>query len=159
MSSEESPWASEQQLRDRLVGTRMPLGEHRIEPHEAWLAADATGVASPDPDVAHPLFAYIAGIRGMGWDLDELFAQMDASAADGPMFGELAIEQRRALRLGERLRVEGVITDVTRKRGASGTFDLLTFEQRLIDDEGVEVAVVSNRFVFPRRSTNEEGRR
>ena len=143
--------ATEAELRARLVGARMPLGEHRIERHEAWLAANATGVAAPSPDIAHPLFAYIAGIRGMGWDLDEVFARMDASAADGPMFGELEIEQQRPLRVGERLQVEGVITDVRRKVGTSGTFDLLKFDLVLTDDEGRRAAVVTNRFVFPRR--------
>jgi acyl dehydratase len=148
--------ATEAELRDRLVGARMPMGEHRIEPHEAWLAADATGIARPDPSIAHPLFAYIAGIRGMGWDLDEVFARMDASAADGPMFGELAIEQSRPLRVGERLQVEGVVTDVARKVGASGTFDLLTFDLVLADEQGAQVAVVTNRFVFPRREHRDD---
>lgn len=143
------PPASVEALQERLVGVRLPLGSYHIATHEAWLAADAT-LVTPHPEIAHPLFAYIAGICGMGWDLEHLFARMDSSAQDGPMFGELSVEQQRPLHIGETLAVEGEVTEVVRKQGSAGEFDLMTLTLSLSGADGALAATVMNRFVFPR---------
>lgn len=144
-----TPFASIEALQERLIGVRLPVGSYHITAHEAWLAADAT-LVTPHPEIAHPLFAYIAGICGMGWDLDHLFTQMDSSSQDGPMFGELSVEQQRPLRVGETLVVTGEVTEVVRKQGSVGQFDLMTLTLGLSGEDGEVAAVVTNRFVFPR---------
>ncbi len=88
----------------------------------------------------------------MGVSLDELFAMVGSSAADGPMFGEAGLEFRKPLEVGATYRVEGGITGVARKEGKrAGVFDIVAFELRMIDEGGDVAAVASNSFVFPRR--------
>lgn len=141
-----------EQLRDRVVGQRFPEGSFTIAPSEAWLTADA--VASPPlPDgVAHPMYVYYAGLVGMGLSLDDLFALVGATAADGPMFGEAQLDFVRPLRIGETLTVAGTVTDVARKSGAkTGTFDIVTFRLELVDAAGAVAGAAVNSFIFPRR--------
>lgn len=141
-----------EELRERVVGHRFPDGRFTIPAHEAWLTADA--LHSPElPDgIAHPMYFYYVGLVGMGISLDELFALVDSSAADGPMFGELEIRQGRALRVGEEFRITGEILSVERKEGGSGVFDIVTFQLDLHDASGLEVGGTVNSFIFPRRS-------
>ena len=139
-------------LRDEVVGRRFPDGRFTIEPHEAWLSADAL-YSPPLPDgVAHPMYIYYVGLVGMGITLDELFAMVHSSAAEGPMFGELSLEQHRPLRLGETVTIQGEVVDVTRKGGKSGTFDIVTFVLTVVDADGDVAGVCRNSFIFPRRS-------
>lgn len=139
------------ELRTEVVGRAFPEGSFTIPVHEAWLTADA--VASPPlPDgVAHPMYVYYAALCGMGIDLDTLFDWVGSSAEDGPMFGEARIDQHRPLRVGETLAVHGEITDVDRKSGRSGTFDIVGFRLDLRDDAGELAGVSTNSFIFPRR--------
>jgi acyl dehydratase len=139
-------------LRARVVGYRFPDGQFTIPPHEAWLAADALHSPPLPEGVAHPMYFYYVGLVGMGISLDELFALVDSSASDGPMFGELEINQGRALRVGEQFRVTGEILSVDRKEGGSGVFDIVTFRLDLHDAAGNEVGGTVNSFIFPRRS-------
>lgn len=140
------------QLREDVVGRRFPDGSFTIPAHEAWLTADA--LASPPlPDgIAHPMYAWYAGLVGMGVTLDELFAMVGSSAAEGPMFGELEVEQHRPPRIGETFTVTGEITDVARKSGGSGTFDIVTFRLELRAEGDELVGASENAFIFPRRS-------
>ena len=141
----------EQVLRDEIVGREFPEGRFTIQPYEAWLTADA--VLSPPlrDGVVHPMYVYYAALGGMGIDLDTLFAWAHSSAADGPMFGEARIEQRRPFRAGETLVVTGGITGLIRKSGRSGTFDIVEFRLDLTDTDGELVGVSTNSFIYPRR--------
>ena len=142
-----------EQLRERVVGKRFPDGSFTIPASEAWLTADAVG-SPPLPDgIAHPMYVYYAGLVGMGLSLDELFALVGATAADGPMFGEAELTFVRPLRIGETLTVTGTITDVVRKSGArTGTFDIVTFRLELVDIDGAVAGAAVNSFIFPRRT-------
>lgn len=139
-------------LHERVVGQRFPEGAFTISASEAWLTADAVG-SPPLPDgVAHPMYVYYAGLAGMGLSLDELFALVGATAADGPMFGEAQLEFVRPLRIGETVTVQGSITDVVRKTGVkTGTFDIVTFRLELVDADGAPAGAAVNSFIFPRR--------
>ena len=138
---------------ERLVGVEFPVGEFTIEGYEHWLAADAVDSPPLPAGVAHPMYAYYAALGGMGLTLDELFAMVGSSAADGPMFGEAGLEFREVMRVGGTYRVEGGITGVARKTGKrAGVFDIVSFELRVVDPSGTVAAVSANSFIFPRRT-------
>jgi hypothetical protein len=97
------------------------------------------------------MYAYYAALGGMGIDLDALFALVGATADDGVMFGEAAIELARPLEVGATYDVSGRITDAVRKAGRrAGVFDVVTFVLELRAGDEL-VATSTNSFVFPRR--------
>lgn len=136
---------------EALVGTTFAGGAHTIEPYEHWLGCDAMATA-PRGDVAHPMFAYIAGLTDMGLSLEELFQLAGSSSDDGVLFGQTAIEVHTPLRVGATYAVSGEITAVARKSGQqTGTFDIVTFRLELTSHDGVVAAATTNSFIFPRK--------
>lgn len=135
-------------------GRRFPGGYYTVEPYRDWLLADAT-LDEPDDVVAHPVHAWLAATSGMGMTWDELFAWFDATADDGPMFGEHETTLHRPLLVGRRYRVTGEVTSVDRKRGrTAGVFDLVGYRLDLHDEgDGTLVATCWNSIVFPRGET------
>jgi hypothetical protein len=136
-----------------LIGHRFPGGRVTIPDWQAWLWRDA--VLAEDRGV-HPGLAYLAAVQGSGVTFQDIFDLADATAESGPMFGEQTLSFDAPLRVGAEYRVEGEITDVVRKHGRrAGTFDMLTFELRLLDDDGAVVATNVNTFIFPRGAGEE----
>jgi hypothetical protein len=137
---------------EQLIGTSFPGGRYTIEPYRHWLMTDAVEQAPSSSGPASPMEVYFGAMAGLGLSLDELFALVGASAADGPMFGEAEIEQRLPLRIGETYDVRGGITGIVRKEGRrAGVFDIVTFRLELVDAAGEVAGVCTNSFVFPRR--------
>ncbi len=135
-----------------LVGTSFPGGTYTVEPYRHWLLNDAVGDVPSTSGDASPMEIYYGAMGGLGLTLDELFALAGATAADGPMFGEAEIEQRRPLQVGGTYTVRGGITGAVRKEGRrAGVFDIVTFRLELVDAEGEVAGVSTNSFVFPRR--------
>jgi hypothetical protein len=139
------------------VGRRFPGGRYTVSPWRAWLLAD-TVLADPpslrdaEPQVAHPLFAWMAATGAMGITWDELFSWFGASAADGPVFGEHETTLHRPLLVGATYRVTGGIDSAERKVGRrTGVFDVVGYSMDLHDDAGAHVATCWNSIVFPRR--------
>jgi hypothetical protein len=142
-----------------VVGRAFPGGEYTVHPWRAWLLADTVLAEPPsllatEPQVAHPLFAWMAatGAMGIGWD--ELFSWFGATAADGPVFGEHETTLHRPLLVGATYRVRGGIDSAQRKVGRrTGTFDVVGYSMTLTDSsDGADVARCWNSIVFPRRS-------
>lgn len=139
-----------------VVGTDMGGGSFTIEPYQHWLTADAVGSPPLPTGLAHPLYAWYASQGGARYSFEELFDLLQARAEDGVMLGETTIQWHRPVAVGATYRVRGEITDVTRKSGRrAGTFDVLTFQLDLLDDDGDVVAVVRNSMIFPRRDQPE----
>jgi len=140
---------------EAIVGTEFPLGTFTIEEHEHWLCADAVLSPALPAGIAHPMYGYYAAVTGMGKSLDEIFADADATADDGPMFGEAGLEFHKPLRVGATYSVTGRYTSAVRKSGKrAGVFDIVEFQLE-VADEAAEVAVVStNSFVYPRREVD-----
>lgn len=150
MSERVSEATSEASYADR-VGREFPGGEYTIEPWRAWLVAD-TLLDDPWDEVPHPVLAWMAGVAGMGMTWDDLFRWFDASAGDGPMFGEHHTTMHRPLTVGATYLVSGRIVSVDRKLGRkAGAFDVVGYELDLHLDGG-HVARCYNSIVFPRRS-------
>jgi hypothetical protein len=138
-----------------LIGHRFPGGRVTIPDWLAWLWRDAVLAENPAPGV-HPGLAYLAAVQGSGVTFQDIFDLADATAESGPMFGEQTLAFAAPLRIGVEYRVEGEITDVVRKHGRrAGTFDMLTFELRLLDADGALVATNVNTFIFPRAAGEE----
>ena len=136
-----------------LPGTELAAGTFTIGAAEN---ADLAGVLeseAPGGDAAHPLWAYIATQRGIGIGITELCALADFDVDDGPMLGSTKLTYGAPLRVGVEYEVKGEVVDITRKEGKSGTFDILTFRERLLDREGAEAASATNTFILPRRAS------
>ncbi|WP_420638147.1 hypothetical protein [Candidatus Poriferisocius sp.] len=138
---------------EALVGWRFPGGTYTVEPWRVWLTNDVVGADQRTDGVAHPMFCYYAAMAGMGLSIAELFTLCSASADDGPMFGESDITQHRSLEIGTTYTVRGEITSAVRKQGArTGTFDIVAFRLEVVAPDGEVSAVVSNSFIYPRRT-------
>ena len=136
---------------EKLIGTSFPGGRYTIEPYRHWLMTDAVGDMPTSSGAANPMEIYHGAMGGLGITLDELFAMVGSSAADGPMFGEAEIEQVLPLLVGDTYDVRGGITGIVRKEGKSGVFDILTFKLELMNEAGEIAGRSTNSFVFPRR--------
>lgn len=135
-----------------IVGRAFPGGEYTIAPWRAWLLADALGDDPYDP-TPPPVLAWMASVGGKGMTWDELFAWFDATADDGPMFGEHRTTMHAPLSYG-RYRVTGAITSFDRKVGRrTGTFDIVGYEFDLwrVDEK---VATCWNSLVLPRKDAS-----
>jgi hypothetical protein len=134
-----------------LAGTSLPEGSFTITADEQARLADALG---SEGDGAHPVWAYIATQRGIGIGVAELCALADFDVADGPMLGSVELTYAGRIEVDVPYRVTGEVVGVERKQGRkAGTFDVLTFRERLIDPAGAEVAAATNTFILPRRAT------
>jgi acyl dehydratase len=136
-----------------LPGTELAAGTFTISAKEN---ADLAGVlesAAPAGDAAHPLWAYIATQRGIDIGITELCALADFDVNDGPMLGSTKLSYGKPLRVGVEYKVTGEVLDITRKEGNSGTFDIFTFRERLVDPDGEEAASATNTFILPRRAS------
>ncbi|MCW2983866.1 MAG: hypothetical protein JWR63_1436 [Conexibacter sp.] len=111
-------------------------------------------VCAPSADQAHPAWAYIATQRGIGIGVAELCALVDFDMADGPMLGSVRMEFAQPIELGRAYRVTGEVLGVDHKEGRrTGPFDILAFRERLLAEDGSEVASSTNTFILPRRIT------
>lgn len=141
---------SEQELQ-ALSGWRFPGGSIRIPAYENAVLCDVILDVAEHDGLANALYCYLTPGAGMGISLDELFALVGASGADGPMHGESELELHEPLRVDTDYRVEGEIVDIVRKRGRKlGVFDTLRYRLAILH-EGREVAATTNIIVIPRR--------
>lgn len=138
-------------MQDTPVGHRFPGGTVRIEPYVDWLVCDMAGADRADDGLAHPTVAFLAATEGLGVGLDELFALFGASAADGPMLGEWAVDFAEPLRPGIDYDVLAEVEDVRRRTGGSGTFDLATLKIEIVGPDFAVHATMRPTYVFPRR--------
>ncbi|MGM7678562.1 hotdog fold domain-containing protein [Microbacterium sp. A94] len=134
-----------------LPGTALTTGTVSIPAAEAPLLVDVLGPPGP-VDELHPIYAYLATQRGIGMSVGEVCALAHFDIDDGPMLGSVQFEYVAPMRPDTEYRVEGTILGITRKQGrAAGIFDLLDFEERLVDDDGNMVASARLSFVLPRK--------
>lgn len=137
-------------LRDRLVGMELPEGRFLVEGYQSWLHADALGSPALPDGIVHPMWVFNAALSGLGITIEELFALAGIAMDDGPMGGEMDMQQLRPVRVGEPLVVRGRITSLERKQGRSGTFDVMTAEVTVTGADGDVIGIVTNGYVFPR---------
>jgi hypothetical protein len=130
--------------------TALPAGSFTITASDQAQLAEALGTDTwPD---AHPIWAYIAPQRGIGIGVADLCALADFDVDDGPMLGSVELAFSAPLELDVAYTVTGEVVGIERKHGRkAGTFDVLTFRERLVAPDGSEVASTTNTFILPRR--------
>jgi hypothetical protein len=133
-------------------GTELPAGSFTITPGEQGRLIGALGGTTFEG--AHLVWAYIATQRGIGISVADLCALADFDVDDGPMLGSVEMTYSRPIELGVEYRVTGEVVGIERKHGRkAGTFDVMTFRERLLAPDGAEVASATNTFILPRRET------
>ena len=134
----------------RLVGHRFPGGDYRIEHWENFLLSDATGVAPPPGDLAHPAHLFHVPIAGAGITIGDLFALAEADRAAPVSIDYYDWEIAAPLREGVTYRLEGGITAHDRREGEQGgpTVDSFTYEIDVQDGDGERVAHVAFRWHY-----------
>jgi len=136
---------------DHLDGHPLPEGEFTVTAEEDRRLREAIG-AGADGGGAHPVWAYIATQRGIGISVGGLCELADYDIHDGPMLGSSELEYAGDVRIGVPYRVRGEIVGVVRKQGRkAGTFDVLTYRERLVGPGDELVATATNTFILPRR--------
>jgi hypothetical protein len=136
---------------EHLPGTALPEGGFTITEEEDRQVLDVVGGDPAADGTAHPLWAYIATQRGIGISVADLCALADFDVNDGPMLGSTDLEYAGKLRIGVPYRVTGEVIDIARKAGRSGTFDVMTFRERLVGEDGEAVASSTSTFILPRK--------
>jgi hypothetical protein len=139
---------------DELVGTTFPEGTYRIggQRNADYVGAVHSGSAglSASPDVAHPVFGFLATHCGMGVTLEEFFTIVGATLEDGVLFGEGTLDFEDVVRTDTTYRVTGGIVRTARKVGRqTGTFDTITVRFELLDGDR-RVCTSEETYVFPR---------
>jgi len=115
------------------------------------MLTEVLGTPTPDGEL-HPIYAYLATQRGIGMSVREVCALADFDVDDGPMLGGVEFDFGTPMFAETEYRVEGTILGISRKLGrTAGVFDLLDFEERLIDERGAVVASARLSFVLPRK--------
>jgi hypothetical protein len=138
-----------------VIGHRFPGGTTIVPPWMNHLWGDAV-VAGDDPaPFVHPVLVYYAAVQGSGVTFQDIFDVMEASGDSGIMVGEQQFQFAGPLRVDTEYTVEGGIVDVVRKTGRrAGTFDIATFELRVLEPgSDTPLAVSTTSFVFPRKET------
>lgn len=139
---------------DALAGLRgrpVPGGCYTIDPAEHAEVLRSVAARPRSDGSAHPIYAYIAAQRAMGWTVDEFLRVCDSKPEDGPLMAGCRFVFARSLRVGATYAVTGEITDAERKTGRrTGVFDLVSFQLRLACQEEPAVTMAST-WVLPRR--------
>jgi hypothetical protein len=138
-----------------LPGTPLAGGTFTIPPDDDRRYRELVHGRPSADGSAHPLWTFIATMRGMGISIGQTLELAGADIeADAPMHGELDIELRRPLRTGVPYRLSGEVVGVEPKTGRSlGRFDLLRLRYTLADDDG-PAAHYTTAIVLPRREAS-----
>jgi hypothetical protein len=140
------------ELRAALDGRELPGAELTIETYESALADHALLAPAGEAGAAHPLWLLVLAMRGMGISVDELCALAGQREQDTLLFGNCEITQHRAVPVAHRFRMTASAGPVARKESrGGGHLDFVTVRVAVHDlDDGVEVGVVTNGFIFKR---------
>ena len=108
-----------------------------------------SGGPARDGAVAHPVFAFVAGIGGMGVPVAEAIARGGCSIEAGPLLASCAIALHRPMRVGVSYQVEAMIADKARKSSRRfGAADHLLFKLELSSD-GTKYVDLELRMIVP----------
>ena len=129
------------------AGHRFPGGHYRIEHWESWLLTDCTGADQLPDGLVHPVALFHVPIQGAQTSIADLFELCAAEGAGSVSIEGYDWEYFQPLREDVEYRVDGGITEMTRRTSGSGnTYDAVAFRIELFDGEGRAVARVTNRW-------------
>ena len=142
-------------LRERVVGYKVPGGVFLVEGYERSISHDAM-LAPPLPaDTLHPVWILLGSLRGMGISMHDLIALAEPTAADRVLFGEMELSQIVPLRSNVSYVVTGRIRDLERRNGRrAGTIDRLVLVLEIADASGRLCAASSQTLLILRGESN-----
>ncbi|MEJ2865294.1 MaoC family dehydratase [Actinomycetospora flava] len=136
-----------------LAGRRLPGGTCRVEGYESLLMHDA--VRAPRSEDPHPIWAFLAPQRGMGYSLGALFESFGCPLDAGPLLGRFGARLAGPLALDVEHEVRGGVTTVRRRRGrVLGVVDEVEMVLDLLRDGG-PVLTATYGFLLPRPGVTE----
>ncbi len=104
------------------VGDNLPLELSALTPGEYVITAaldacvrDAASAVAGDGRHAHPIFAFVMALDGLGESVQDVYARVGASLADGPVLASCQIDYKRPLMIGETYHVIGRIAGLVVK--------------------------------------------
>lgn len=146
-----------------IEGKQLPTGTCTIERWMAYLWADATrnedDVFRYDEDaeaigepgqLVPPELGQMIVREGGGARPKEALRELEPDYDKGVYHGEQEFEFHQPLYVDETYEVEGAVTDVTRKEGRSGPFDLVTMRFDVVDSGGEPAFVAKPRMILMR---------
>lgn len=134
---------------EHLVGHRFPGATVALP--ESVARSWAECVLGAPVSGAHPSAAYLLGLQGTGLRVEEILELFGSSPGEGPLLAGCAFTFSRPLEAARSYAASAGVVAVERKRGRrAATFDLISFEVSLGDDDG-ECVRCSFTWAIPRR--------
>jgi hypothetical protein len=135
---------------DDLPGTVIPARPFTIDAEEDARFCAIVGDAPAGDGTAHPLWGYLLSRRAIAMSLEDLLALADFRVEDGPLLASFDLTLDGPLHVGATYDTEIAITAAERKRGRSGTFDLLTLTHAYRDEAGAPAGRYDQQYALPR---------
>lgn len=104
---------------------------------------------------AHPIFAFVAALRGTGTSIEALCSLCGCSIADGPVLASCDIEYLAAMPVDETYRVDARIADRIEKPSRRFGKAVHAFVEFAIDRDGDVCAKVRLHIIMPRNSDHD----
>lgn len=93
----------------------IPTGSYRIDAALDRRIRESTRAPGGDGGLAHPIFAFVAALGGLGVPVADICRMCGSSIEAGPLLAQCAIRYRRALVLDRLYAVSGAIVGRTTK--------------------------------------------
>ena len=136
-----------------LEGKQLPGGELVIEPHEDAIMQHAVRASESDQKFAHPMWFVVISLRCLGISVTDLCDLAGKTEQDTLLFGQCAIEQATALRVGERYRAAATISAAGSRTTRDGArLDNLVVRTEIIGDDRIHAGTVTSTYLFKRGS-------
>lgn len=143
-----------------VLTTAVPIelqpGRYCITPErdaEARIAAEAS---AGDGLQAHPIFAFIMALNGLGESVADIYSRIGASLDDGPVLASCRIDYPQSFRVGESYDVTGrIIGLISKSSRRFGQTRHMTQRVDIQDSAGQPVASIELKVVIPTRTTHE----
>lgn len=132
-----------------MTTKEIPVGRYLLDPALDDRLRAFNGVAPREGDTAHPVFAFVMALGGMGLSIRELSDQLGLAFGDGPVLAGCVLEYHSTLRVGARYDVAAEVAELLRKPSRRfGAADHLHLHIRL-SQAGRACAEARLHIIFP----------
>lgn len=131
---------------------RLPVGEYRMDSATDAMLRAGSRARPAVGGAAHPVFALVAALGGMGVSVAELCHICGSAIENGPVLARCSLQYHRRLLLDRDYIVESEITSITRKKSRRfGAADHVVINLVLRHDDSAytDIELV---MVMPKRS-------
>ncbi|MGW5518792.1 hypothetical protein [Nocardia africana] len=122
-----------------------------IEPHENAILQHAVRTPGSYQKLAHPMWFVVISLRCLGISVAELCDLAGKTEQDTLLFGQCAIEQATALRIGERYRAAARISAAGSRTTRGGVrLDNLVVRTEIVAEDRNFAGSVTSTYLFKR---------